>query len=399
VDKPARRIDYCCVQIEDVAGDASTSQSMIETSTILDLIAEGQEACLFPEAWPNVLERLGAQLRGSVVRLGFLDLKAGQGIEFSTALDVAVEKVFQERYLTPETNPGLRFMLSVPAMTIAPREVIQTDKEMLRSDFYNEVMRPNQGWHAATGAPHRSDEHMVTFGAIRSRSAGAYDETELTFLRLVLPHLQRSIRVFRHLAELEARASAAEAALARFSSAVVVTDAAGRIGSINEQARALLAEADGLLIRDGRITATKREDAARLERLIQDAGGGPGPHRCRRSGLMCVTRKPRRRQLQLAITPLHGQSALSHMLSVSIVFSEPNFGPEPRVEVLARLFSLTPREAAVAGLLLEGHSPTAAAEIMSIRITTMRTHIQHLFHKTQTTRLPELIALLYRNVL
>jgi DNA-binding CsgD family transcriptional regulator len=239
---------------------------------------------------------------------------------------------------------------------------------------------------------------MVTFGAIRSRAAGTYDETELDFLRLVLPHLQRSIRVFRQLAELEARASAAEAALARFSSAVVVTDAAGWIGSINEQARALLAEADGLVIKDGRLAATKREDDARLTRLILEAAGGPGARGCRRGGLMCVTRKRRRRPLQLAVTPLRGRPALSHVFSVSIVFSDPDFVAEPPVEVLARLFGLTPREAAVAGLLLEGHSPTAAADIMSIRITTMRTHIQHLFHKTQTTRLPELIALLYRNV-
>jgi DNA-binding CsgD family transcriptional regulator len=371
---------------------------MIETSTILAMIAEVHEACLDPEAWPNVLDRLGENLRESVIRLGIAGTTGKEGIVFSTGQDLAIERLFQERYMTPDTNPGIRFMLSVPPMTIASREAIQTDRDMLRSDFYNEIMRPCQGWHAATGSPHRSHTEMVMFGAIRTRAAGAYDETDLALLRLVLPHLQRSLRVLWRVTELEARAHAAEAALARFSSAVVVTDASGRIGSINEQAASLLAEADGLLITDGRLAATKREDAARLSRLILDAGGGHRPDGVRRAGVMCVARSPRRRPLQLAIIPLRGRAAASHRFSVSIVFSDKDIAPESRMEVLARLFNLTPRETEVARLLHEGHSPAAAAEIMSVRITTMRTHIQHLFHKTQTSRLPELVALMHRHV-
>jgi DNA-binding CsgD family transcriptional regulator len=94
---------------------------------------------------------------------------------------------------------------------------------------------------------------------------------------------------------------------------------------------------------------------------------------------------------------LRGRAATSAAYAVSIAFTDPEGAPGSRMEVLAPLFRLTRREAEVARLLLEGRSPGEAAEIMSIRISTMRTHIQHLFQKTDTSRLPELVNLLYRS--
>jgi DNA-binding CsgD family transcriptional regulator len=370
---------------------------MMDTSTILDLVGSVHEAALHPEQFSAILERLGGLLCGSVVRFGLVDIATGFNVEFQSAADAAIERTFKERFLTPATNPGLRFMLSAPPMTIVPREAIQPDRDMLKSDFYHDIMRPYDGWHAATGAPYRDASKLVAFGAIRPQAADAFDTEEIAALRLILPHFQRSIRVMCHTAELEARASAAEAALARFSCAVIVTDASGRIASLNAQASAALEAADGLLIRDGRITAASREDRVRLARLIHDAAGGPGPRAHRRAGVMSVTRRPGRRPLELAVTPLRGRAATSAAYAVSIAFTDPEGAPGSRMEVLAPLFRLTRREAEVARLLLEGRSPGEAAEIMSIRISTMRTHIQHLFQKTDTSRLPELVNLLYRS--
>lgn len=370
---------------------------ILEDATILDLVGSVHESSLDPDQWPAILERLGGLLGGSVVRFGLVDLATGFNVEFQSASDAAIEHTFREHYLTPATNPGLRFMLSAPPMTIVPREAIQADRDMVKSGFYNDIMRPYGGWHAATGAPHRDATKLVAFGAIRPQAAGGFDTDEIAALRLILPHFAQSIRVMGHIAELEARAGAAESALARFSCAVIVTDAAGRVASLNAQAGAALEQADGLLLREGCITAANRQDRVRLARLIEEAAGGPGPRACRRAGVMSVARRPGRRPLQLVVTPLRGRDAMSGVYAVSIAFSDPDTAPGARMELLAQLFRLTPREAQVAKLLLEGHSPGEAADMMSIRISTMRTHIQHVFQKTQTSRLPELVNLLYRS--
>jgi hypothetical protein len=95
-----------------------------------------------------------------------------------TIFDPAVDCLMQERYGTPATNPGLKFMMSVPPRTIALREAIQSDQDMLRSDFYNNITRPNSARHAATGVLHRYADDMVPFGVLRERSAGSFDDSE-----------------------------------------------------------------------------------------------------------------------------------------------------------------------------------------------------------------------------
>jgi DNA-binding CsgD family transcriptional regulator len=62
--------------------------------------------------------------------------------------------------------------------------------------------------------------------------------------------------------------------------------------------------------------------------------------------------------------------------------------------LLARLYNLTPREAAVAALLLKGRSPSEAADELAMTENTVRTHIRHVFNKTGVERLADLVRLL-----
>ena len=112
---------------------------------------------------------------------------------------------------------------------------------------------------------------------------------------------------------------------------------------------------------------------------------------------MQITRPSRRRPLTLAITPLQDQAPAYHPpFSVYIAVRDPEHVPEVKADMLARLYGLTAREACVADLLLQGHGPGAVADILAVKITTMRTHIQHFLLKT-STNLPELLSLLMRS--
>jgi DNA-binding CsgD family transcriptional regulator len=56
----------------------------------------------------------------------------------------------------------------------------------------------------------------------------------------------------------------------------------------------------------------------------------------------------------------------------------------------------TPAESTIATRLAEGQSVAEICEALQIRQSTMRTHLQHLFQKTDTSRQAELIAWLLR---
>jgi DNA-binding CsgD family transcriptional regulator len=60
---------------------------------------------------------------------------------------------------------------------------------------------------------------------------------------------------------------------------------------------------------------------------------------------------------------------------------------------------LTPTEADIARRLTAGHTLAEICEALDIRESTIRTHVRHLFQKTQTRRQAELVAYLLRRLL
>ena len=321
---------------------------MIDEPGLVELVLEMQEAALQPELWPSVLARLGSLLNAVSVEIGISSPSNCLEFFISTTSDPGLHQTLHDRYSTPATNPYLKFMMSAPPRMIGLRESIQSDREMLRSDFYNDIIRRIGGYYIAVGSVHRDTNYMSPFSVHRRRSAGNFDDVELRFLNLLLPHLDRSMRLFRCLRDMEARVDLAGAILDRSEYGVIVTNAAGRVGTTNFKAEALLAEADGLLIRRGVLTAAKQTETEQLSRLIANAAGQASGRSHRSADAMQITRPSQRRPLTLAITPLRDRTPpFRHPFGVSIAVRDPERAPEAKTDMLARLYNLTAREAGV----------------------------------------------------
>jgi DNA-binding CsgD family transcriptional regulator len=80
--------------------------------------------------------------------------------------------------------------------------------------------------------------------------------------------------------------------------------------------------------------------------------------------------------------------------AVTIAFADPERAPEAEADLLARLYGFTMREAAVAALLVQGHSPSEVADKLAMTENTVRTHIRHLFNKMRVERMSDLIRLI-----
>jgi DNA-binding CsgD family transcriptional regulator len=80
--------------------------------------------------------------------------------------------------------------------------------------------------------------------------------------------------------------------------------------------------------------------------------------------------------------------------AVLIVIDDPDREPELNATVLRRQYALTGTESEVALRLAQGDRVELIAENFSVSITTVRTHLQHIFEKTGTHRQAELVRLL-----
>jgi DNA-binding CsgD family transcriptional regulator len=195
---------------------------------------------------------------------------------------------------------------------------------------------------------------------------------------------------------MEARALGLAAINDRALVALVLTDAYGHVAEANSLARAILAEGDGLAIRDGVLRAARSDDHGRLVRLILEAAGGvDGLTFIRKSGVMQVARPSCRRPLALVVSSTRNDaSPFGRSHAVTIAFADPERAPEADRDLLARLYGFTAREAAVAALLLHGRSPSEAAAELAMSENTIRTHIRHAFDKTHVERLADLVRTL-----
>jgi DNA-binding CsgD family transcriptional regulator len=92
----------------------------------------------------------------------------------------------------------------------------------------------------------------------------------------------------------------------------------------------------------------------------------------------------------------HGDAPLRR--SAIVVLRDPDRRASVSAEVVARLFGLTPAEAALATLLAQGFDIDEAAETLGIRRNTARSQLQSIFTKTDAKRQSELIRLILSSV-
>jgi DNA-binding CsgD family transcriptional regulator len=179
---------------------------------------------------------------------------------------------------------------------------------------------------------------------------------------------------------------------------VVLVDARGTVGGLNERAAAIVAQGDGLLISGGVLRCGRSGDTVALHRLIADVARQNG-HRdgATRYGLR-IHRPVGRRPLTALVTALGCQNVLQNGEAVvAVLANDPEHAPAIDAQMLRAWYDLTPAEARVSMLLVSGLSLAEIVERLGIGANTARTHLKSIFAKTDTRRQGELIRLLLSN--
>jgi hypothetical protein len=335
---------------------------------IPDLVATIYDAAMEPGAWHEVATAASRAFDAPYVMLGVVDR---HGHEVMRAATQGVRELNLAGYLSLETNPGIAFSALTPPASVELVNSLMPDSELERLPFYQDLLRPFDLWHTAVMNVHRDDVVLAPMGFLRARTQRAFDDAELGALRALAPHLRRALNVTLRLGETEARATALAENSDRALSAIVQTDAIFRIAEANALARAILGEADGLFARDGALRAARGDDNAKLLRLILEAAGGvDGLIFVRKSEAVQIARPSGRRSLGLIVSPTRSAaSPFGRSHTVTIAFADPERAPEGDADLLARLHGFTPRESAVAALLIKGRSPREAADELAMSRT------------------------------
>jgi len=201
-------------------------------------------------------------------------------------------------------------------------------------------------------------------------------------------------------AELLLERDAAAQALDCMHRGFIVADDLCQVLFANHTAQRILEENDGLHVGPDGLRASRPRDSGDLRGLIRHAASPEAP-----AGLvtlMSLWRPSLKRMLLLRITPIQTPSAplLAQLLSHAAIFlHDPAAATTVDEGALSRLYGLTGAESHLVALLLSGSTLQQAAQALGVSLNTIRTHLKHVFMKTDTNRQTQLISLLIGSVM
>lgn len=356
----------------------------IDSEAFSSVIDDMYDSALDPALWQAVLNRVSSLTgsEGGVIyhlaphRRAFLGRSRG-------GIDEAACDAYEQRHWC---NPWAATMMLQPAGTIMLSDEILPFSELSRTGFHDEVLAPQRLGYSCMSPVISQPDHIMAFTICRDVRQGPMPEEGRTFVRALLPHLQRASQLQMRIENLEALQEASLAALDGIATGVVLVDRWARLVHVNRAAERVFRS--GVLVsRDRTLHAATLAASSELRALILDVvRGGAG-------GAMALP-SPGDVRLPIATLVAPSRGAMANRIadglitgvSAAIFLKDPGDAPEPRADLLARLFRLTPAEARVAVALAQGEAFSVTARRLRIGVNTLKTHARRIFAKSGARR-------------
>lgn len=235
---------------------------------------------------------------------------------------------------------------------------------------------------------------------MRSLDAPVFNEDDRKRMRLILPHISRSLGVMQRIQTAELAVATTLSALDRLPSGILLLNSAGAVAYANRAAERMLEEGDGLRLRKlmkspgfGDLVADSVECSEAIRRAIsvtldRDPYGTPHFSKCvlvpRTSGFASYT-------LQFSALANHNEfGAFAAIVFIADGAQELEIDPL----LLQSAYGLTPAEARVAISLLDCSSAKEVADALGTSPHTVRTQIAHIYYKLGVDTRVRLVKLL-----
>jgi DNA-binding CsgD family transcriptional regulator len=203
--------------------------------------------------------------------------------------------------------------------------------------------------------------------------------------------LRNAARLHVGLIDAGYRSAIGRASIGQLAAGAIFTDGDGRIIETNRAGEQILLAGVGLTMRNGRISARRSFETAKLARLIANAAaaGGDVPS----AGCMLIARDDGRPPYVVRVAPASGGPTGDDLPMAILVISTPD---ERRVSQgeLAELYGLSPAESRLALALAYGKRLTELAGEFGVRVTTLRSQLSSILTKCGVERQSDLVRLI-----
>jgi DNA-binding CsgD family transcriptional regulator len=365
------------------SGGACLEKSMKPDKAFSDLISRIYDCALDATSWPAALGEITEALDGIMA-----DLIVSHPLERTqrvAAFHNWPEDMVALARANAPINPGLPLGLTVPLCQVfcSSRDF---DIEAFHRGRYWQACYAGRGLYDYVVAPvTRTVTSFSTWGVISSEAKGPFTDDEIELARLLSPHIKRAVEISGVIGQQRVEAGTLRAALEALATPALIIEPDATILFRNRAADTELANRQVFREHRGRLMAATQDALKLLASLASPMD------RTAQTGLDTFVTDARGRTLHVTWAELEqaGEEIGSPIL---LLLREPEAALMTPLASAACLYRLTTAETQVLGQILQGHALADVADILGLARSTVKTHLEAIYRKTQTNRQAELVS-------
>jgi DNA-binding CsgD family transcriptional regulator len=373
-------------------GDETPEQAL---SALIGLI---YDAALSPGLWHDALQRTCSFTHCAVGALYSHDIATREPLfHMLWGLDAHYTKQYLEEYAP--TNMLIPAHLAADPGDILVASRLPLWQEFTESAFYTDWGKPQGLVDTLSTIVETTPTRLSMVSLIRHEREGLVDDDSLRRMALLRPHFLRAIRIGRALELRSVAASTLADSLDGLAAAVFVIDRDGRLAHSNKSGSALLQERSVFRLVAGRIRAVVGAVNAALAAALAQMHEGEPPFD--RAPAIAIETDAGERYFAhvLPLTAgLRGQAGVAYAAHAAIFVVKAAINISAATELIGRQYKLTAAELRVLLSVVEIGGVAEIAAALGISEDTVRTHLRHVFDKTEVRSQIELVKLVAAHV-
>ncbi len=356
-------------------------------------LADGfSHAAIQGRGWYEALDRFAKATGSTTGELIGIGSNAAIPFNIMTGIDPGFQVAFAEAGGgDPQINPRVQAGSRLPLLRSAVDSEFITPHALRRNTHYQEFAIPWDVPHICLATLDRDPQMLVGVAVVRTARDGPISRDQRAVFDALTPHIRTAVRTQMVLEN--QGAALLSRAFEGLSMAAFVCDKRGRVRLMTPVAEKLLNEGGVLNLRNGVLSACRRDRQAALSAAVEAVSIMPT-----RPGVPVaqtvilhnnVDGQPLLLDLVRLSKPEHELSFSPHLL---IVARAPRSERNQRERVLREAFGLTWAEADIALRIGRGESPLAIAQARAVSLGTVRIQIKSVMFKLGVRRQAEIAA-------
>ena len=365
-----------------------------EAAQVSSLIGSIYDAALDPERWPQVLEGSARFVGGTASALFLKDTvhKVHNDL-FTWGYDPEYTRNYIEKFGQFDPFAVAQFFFEIE-QPIGVADIVP-HSEFRKSRFYQEWVRPQHWIDAIAATLEKSATTYAAYSVIRHEKDDIVDDETRRRMKLVVPHIRRAVLIGKVIEQHQVAAAALADVLDGIAAALVLVDAAGRVVQTNAAALKMLNEETVLRGTGGKFAAIDAQADHTLHDIFMNAENGDAAVGVKGIAVPLFSREGERYVAH--VLPLTSgarrQAGVAYSAVAAVFLRKAALELPHPLEAIASTFKLTTAEMRVLMMIVQFGSLQEVAPVLGVSEATVKTHLQRIFGKTDTSRQADLVKL------